>query len=245
MKIPKPLCWLLFVAASVQLGCGGSRHAWIPLTEGASWEYEIALESSFMPTRTGTVRSTNMARRVLGEVDTTPERNESLIGEVGRQTEFQFIAEDEEGVYTLAMQSADDAEPKINSPPHYALKYPVAVGTAWENAGQSRLLTHDGENFSMTIAYQIEAIDQVETVPAGTYEPCVKVTAHGTGSAQTDFQEMTKYLGVNYDTTVLLDSQAWYCQGVGLTRLILSERSNNMFIGSAKLSMLLRSYEPG
>ncbi len=239
MKIPRLPCWLVLAWVPLQLGCGGGSDAWIPLTEGATWEHEMTVVGQYGEANTGIVRSTNMARRVLGDVSTTPQRIEYLFGGSAAQTEFSFTAESDEGVYTLARQSADDPEPKIESPPRYELKYPVEVGTAWEVAGQSSLLTHSGEHFSMRIAYQIETIDQVETVPAGTFENCVKVTAQGTGSANMGI------MALNSDATVTVETQAWYCRGVGLTRMIHSERSNHLLVGSAKLSLLLRSYMPG
>ncbi|MGH7966852.1 MAG: hypothetical protein ACRERD_34355, partial [Candidatus Binatia bacterium] len=77
----------------------------------------------------------------------------------------EFLVPTGEGIKRLNIKTKDGAKPADADPagtePRFFIKTPLEVGTAWKN--------QDGR-------YEITAIDETVTVPAGTFTNCIEVT---------------------------------------------------------------------
>ena len=89
--------------------------------------------------------------------------------DIRQQSSFSFFASDDTGVYECARQSVDDVEPKMLSWPEYYLKYPLKVGASWDGGREAAL-----KNAIIPTTTTIESLDETVTVPAGTFQHCVK-----------------------------------------------------------------------
>lgn len=168
-----------------------------------TWEYQRVRSGEVVK-----IIVTNFAPRELKGKKVTPQR-----WQAGNSSgSFDFIAEDRDGIYEFAHQKPEDVEPKIYKSPNYWIKYPIQVGTAWDKITETSLLSDD---VIVTLNYNIESIDEVVTVPAGTFEGCVKVK--GVGATQKD-------LGDSKVANINVEYYSWFAPGVGLIKWILKEK---------------------
>ncbi|MEW6660307.1 MAG: hypothetical protein AB1424_16805 [Thermodesulfobacteriota bacterium] len=167
---------------------GEAAEKYYPLKEGMTWVYGVTAD------RPGAlkIKITNLAPRELQGQTVTPRK-----WEVGASVRTYFIAKDDFGVYRYAEQMTDSAEPKVVTPKVYYLKNPVDKGTYWD------ISTKMGEN-DLKVTVTIEGIREKVTVPAGTYNECVKVKHEGgTQDAKTGLS---------------LTAYEWYAPAVGLVK---------------------------
>ena len=79
-----------------------------------------------------------------------------------------FFVQDEEGFYMLGQQWRHDNEPMLLNDmgnPFYSLREPIEAGESW-----------DVESKARKSSVKIESVDENITVPAGTFEECLKVS---------------------------------------------------------------------
>ncbi|NIM13265.1 MAG: hypothetical protein GTO45_14225 [Candidatus Aminicenantes bacterium] len=204
-----------------------STEAYYPLKEGKTWEYQMSLSSLLGAGGTQKVIVTNFAQRKMKDKIVTPQKIDML-----GLSSFVFVSKDSEGIFEFATQIPGSIEPKIKPLPNYFLKYPIKVGTTWNYETQTILLQ---KNFSINLKCSIESINEVITVPAGTFKGCVKVK--GVGSRK---ERMGMLFG---KTDINVEHYNWYAPGVGTIKSIIKEVSNKMMIGSGTFSIQLESYK--
>ena len=208
-------------------GCGGEDHTLYPLKEGQTWEYQVSTGS--MLGSAGGQRATlvNLPQRDLKGRRVTPQKIE-----IGQQSHFFFIAADDSGIYEYAKQGPGAVEPEIPSTPSYYLRNPLKAGAAWDGKTETNLLMN---KLTISVKTTIEALDETVTVPAGTFQKCVKTmtvgqTAHNLGP--------TKGMA-----EVNVEEHSWFCTGVGMVKVVRKEVSNNPAMGSGQVSMELASFK--
>lgn len=212
----------------VAVSCGGRSKGLYPLGEGEKWTYQATTKSVLGANQNATITITNMPKRELAEKSVTPQKTEA-----NGQTVFSFVGEDSDGVFLLANQTPNSAEPEIVTPPPYLLHKPYEKGTKWEVKSSGQMST-TGE--PLTLEATIEGINETVTVPAGTYEGCLKVISRG---------EQVKKLGsVMGQAKISVEQTSWFCPGVGLVRSINKTNSNNLMAmeNAGEFSLQLESH---
>ena len=102
----------------------------------------------------------------------------------------------------------------------------------WQTQTTTQLL---GDRIKITLESTLETVEETITVPAGTYEKCIRVVS--TGSA-------TKNLGPFMGTAnITVEEHNWYAPGVGLLKSIRKEQSNHMMLGSGEISLQLVKFQ--
>jgi hypothetical protein len=176
--------------------------SYYPLKQGMTWKYGSSL---------GTMLVENLAPQQLAGKTVTPQR-------VGR--DLVFVVDDDTGIYDFAKQSPTDVEPQLLSPPYYQyLQKPIAVGTNWEEKSETQMFQ---KKVSLMRRCTIDMVDDVVTVPAGTFKNCVRVTC--TGSALVPVENRGA-------AEVTMETYSWYAPGVGRVRWLNKEKSNNPLFG--------------
>lgn len=202
------------------LGCAKKPSSYYPLEEGKSWEYQLSTISLSGGIGETKLLMTNQAKRELFGRTVVPKkvdfRNQSM---------FLFIAEDQAGIYYFAEQSARDVEPKVKEPPDYIIPYPVETGRMWQTETTTQLL---GGKKPITLESTLEIVDETITVPAGTFEKCIKVVRRG--STKNDGRFM-------HTAIITVEEYSWYARGVGLVKSIRKEQS--WWFGSGEISLQL------
>lgn len=136
----------------------------------------------------------------------------------GKSSYVHFLSKDISGVSIIAIQKVHDAEPVQLPAPLYYLRFPLKVGTAWEGV----MYLPDGRRIPITST--IETLDDVVTVPAGTFQHCVRVRS----------------TGENQDGA--LEDLNWYAPNIGLIKFVRQER-NSRTHEAVEVNTQLRSYK--
>ena len=155
-----------------------------------------------------------------------------------------WLRADDSGTYRVASKSDIDAEPLPDKTPRHVLKLPLAAGTQWQASTTAYLLRRSAEfppeirysHAPVQMSYQIAAMGQSLTTPAGEFKDCIRVQGQAVmklfADPATGFRDMP-----------LLTTE-WYCKGVGLARLERSEPTGrSSFIQGGKLVMELVQFD--
>jgi hypothetical protein len=98
---------------------------------------------------------------------TTTELTE--IGHIARKDLFQG---NDQGLRVAASQGFLDSSPKRTGQDLWMLKYPLTVGTRWTKPEELRFLK---EKVTVPLTCEIDAVDEVVSIPCGTFENCIRV----------------------------------------------------------------------
>jgi hypothetical protein len=132
-----------------------------------------------------------------------------------------FVANDLEGIYVVGTQVIRDNKPneiEFKNTKYYMLKNPIKVGNEWWNEAGSHLKR---PTIQIKMKAAIDNIDDTVSVPAGTFEECVKVSRSGG-------------IIVQDGTNIKKEFTAWYAPGVGLVKYIdietMTENDKTMMV---------------
>lgn len=194
-----------------------------PLDKGRTWVYQISWDAAdkSLGGGNGQVIVTNFAQRALQGKKVTPQK-----ADLGGETAFIFIAQDEKGIYEFAKQGPKVFEPEIKSSPNYYIRMPIQVGTTWDDEYETLFLV---EKISLTVTAKIDSLDEIVTVPAGTFEKCLKVSE--VGHVRKNMGQATELVDIS------IESYKWYAPGVGIVKEVVREKSNHRMLGQAVMQL--------
>ena len=197
-----------------------SSENYYPLDEGRRWEYQVyvnkkeglypGLESKISGKQVCTI----FPQRELKGKRVTPMQMENIHGG-SVSTRFLFYIKDQNSIYEFASQKPEDVEPKIIHDD--IIKYPIKVGNSWQEMETSSL----EPRISIPINTTIESIDEVVTVPAGTFKECLKIKS--TGFAEKVFGEEQVW-PPKENVKVEKERYDWFAPNVGHIKIILKEK---------------------
>jgi hypothetical protein len=206
-------------------GCG-EEAGYFPLEEGWTWGYRITVNRQGFGRRTYRSYVSNLPSQALADITATPR-----IVHDGR---VYYDAEEEGGIRRIAYRKPGETVAWA-APGQFILKYPLEPGTAWRVASRTQLLTRRIHTWNsvevvplvteVALDYRVEAADDVVTVPAGVFKGCLRVRGAGRIVYDTDSR-----LGV---ITIEVETTEWFAPGVGLVKMVRTERSfpENPFSG--------------
>jgi len=197
-----------------------SSKDYFPLDEGRRWEYQVyvnekeglylGLESKISGKQVCII----LPQRELKGKRVTPMQMENIHGG-SVYTRFLFYVKDQNSIYEFASQKPEDVEPKIIHDD--IIKYPIKVGNSWQEMEISSL----EPRISIPINTTIESIDEVVTVPAGTFKECLKIKS--TGFAEKVFGEEQVW-PPKENVKVEKERYDWFAPNVGHIKIILKEK---------------------
>ncbi|MBW6458458.1 MAG: hypothetical protein K0B52_04765 [FCB group bacterium] len=199
--------------------CGVKPADYYPLQEGYVWTYNLGDASKLRTVENFAVRAIDKKKVIPQKVD-----------ERGR-TSFSFVVQEKNGVFEYAVQPAGSTAPRVLDTPRCILKYPVRGGTTWQEEASLGVLL---ESVPYTMTYTIEKKKETLTVPAGTFENCIKVS--GSGLVEKD-------RGVLGALKVMVSHEIWYAPKVGMVRSIRKESGNHVLTGTSESIILLESFK--
>jgi len=190
---------------------------YVPLKEGLKRTYSID--------GTTTKIVENFEVRKLGKKKVVPQKID-----VNGVTSFIFIQETKKGQVLYAKQSADDTEPIILDTLIY-LNKDFKSGSTWIRDYTTTLMM---EKVTFPITYEVQKGKETVTVPAGTFDKCVKVVAKG---------EIEKNKGLLGTVKLMIDVTEWYDEKIGLVKSVVHKSGNHMLISEEKSITQLTSFE--
>jgi len=184
-----------------------------PLKPGLRWEYQVTSER-------GTAKTlviTNLPPRELQGRTVTPRK-----WDLGGAVFYQFMGQDEGGIFRFAEQTSEKGAPTLITPRDYDLKYPLAEGTTWDITAQV------GE-VKVPVNLSIESVTDTVTVPGGTFKNCLKIKQVGEAKGQAS---VTAY--------------EWYAPKVGVVKslVILKSKGKGGAMVTESRTYLLQSFKP-
>jgi len=79
------------------------------------------------------------------------------------------------------------------------------------------------------------SVDEVVTVPAGTFTKCIKVV--GRGSTRKNIGPL---MG---SAKVEVEYYSWYAAGIGMVKAVMKESSNHLMVGAGEGNLQLESFK--
>ncbi len=190
-------------------------NEYFPLNKGMSWTYSLTTEySNDEESLKKQLTITNLGVEKFGKKAYYVRRTSSGID--------YYHNFDETGLYREALRTLVENKPRMDRAKRYVLKLPLEIGTEWREISRPLLMlrvypyrVRVGKDAQVPMLYRIESLSETVTVPAGTFEGCIKVVAKGTFNTYTD--------AVSGDTEIPMKVEEWYAPGVGLVKQIRYE----------------------
>jgi hypothetical protein len=190
---------------------------YLPLKKGLKRTYSI---------NGSTIKTVeNFEERKLGKKKVVPQKIE-----VNGATSFIFIQETRKGQVLYAEQAADAAEPTLLDELVY-LNKELKTGNTWEGTFKTTLMM---EEVSVPMTYEVQKGKETVTVPAGTFDKCIKVVGKG---------EVEREKGLFGTVKLTVVKTEWYADKVGLIKSVLHKSGNHMLISDEDVITQLTSYE--
>ncbi len=181
---------------------------YLPLEEGRYYRFEVLSETKGYAQRS--TEWTNLAPRELNGRTVVPRR----ITPDGGNSVISLLQDDGDAIWFVGHQPLKCPTPVTVRQPVCLLKAPLVVGATW-----STVMYLPGSSEPTPIRSTIESVNELVTVPAGTFKKCLRI--HSTDS--TGQQKV--------------DDLTWYAPNVGVVKFTRKVQ------GSAAVAAQLSAYK--
>ncbi len=222
------------VFSTLLIACAPPKPApddYFPLEAGHEWTYRVTTSSDDNTPQVDTLVIHARAAENMG--GDPAHRRHSHDGN------NYWLRSDRTGIYRIASRNALDRFAQADEPHRYVLSKPYEPGTSWKNTTTAYVLQRRSEvpkeirrthkPFPMT--YTIAAMDDKVSVPAGSFDRCMRVEGTAAIRLYVDAQFAWR--------DIPLTTREWYCPGVGLVKVERQEPSPSRFMvgGSVVLEL--------
>lgn len=231
----KTICFVFFIL-SFCVSCKEDGNTYFPLNKGLKWQYDVA-----MVTRDGLSNQkyifNNLGKRKLD--GKTVYLRHSMDGTVS------YYSSNEEGTYYLGNIDSENLNPEFNQNKKVILPNELSPGSEWQAVTVTKLLQKTGPPqktlfkiiAEVPIEVKVESLTDTVTVPAGTFENCLKITMSGSV-----YKNAGNYVGL---TIVNVEQSNWYAPGVGLVKLERIETTQRKALDKGSLLVELSQFKSG
>ena len=237
----RPLAALRLLAIVTMLaGCDQppSHDALFPLAAGHRWTYRVLTRAD-----DGSIERESLTLRTLGTESPAALGGRAAWRRRSDSGVDYWLRADALGIYRVASKNDLEADARPDPAPRFVLKAPYAVGTQWQATTTAYLLTRRNAfpreirhtHPSVTMSYQIEAVDVPVDTAAGLFTHCLRV--RGTASVHLYADPASGWRDLPLTTI------EWYCPGVGLVRLERSEPAASAFLSGGTRTLELEAWE--
>lgn len=190
------------------VSCNSTDNSYYPLKENLEWNYLVS-KNFFGNVASREMTVTNMPKRELNGKTVTPQK-----GTVNGNIFFYFYVEDQSGIYSIARQPPNSSEPVITNP-NYLLHFPIEIGSTYEENTKTQALT---TNIPIKVLFKVESNKETVTVPAGTFENCLKIRGVG---------DSIQNHGILGNAKIHAEYLSWYAPGIGQIKTVTKEQSES------------------
>ncbi len=229
---------LTVFAATTLTSCTQPKPApddYFPLDAGHTWTYRV---TTYLDDNIAKTEALEIKARAAENMGGDPAHRRHTSDGID-----YWLRSDKTGIYRIASRNPLDRFAQADEPHRYVLQRPYQIGTQWANATTAYALQRRSEvpkeirrthkPFPMT--YTIAAMDEKVTVPAGTFERCMRVEGKAAVRLYVDAQFAWR--------DIPLTTQEWYCPGVGLAKVDRIEPSPSRFMVSGRVTLELTDWE--
>lgn len=232
---------LTIVAAAVLLaGCSPEPKgdSYFPLSVGSSWTYDLTSDIDGAITHETQVSIVPRTIDYEGG-DQVIVRRAEMVGGIGVE---YWLRRDKVGIARIAQRTDLDEIAKLDPNARTVLKLPLTIGGSWMVPTQTFVIgpktdlgQRDLKMPKVLMTNVVEAMDDVVTVPAGTFKECARVVGNGILPLYLDAVQGFK------DIPII--NREWYCKGVGLVKVERVEELSSNFFSGGKITMELSDFE--
>jgi hypothetical protein len=224
------------VAALAGCGAAAPSTGFFPLESGHRWTYDVKTEWE-----NNVVEHEDLVLTTHGS-DSRVEGGAAYRRRSDDGVDY-WLRSDDTGIYRVASKSDLDAEPKLDAPRRYVLKAPLAAGSSWQATTTAYLLKRRAEfprelrhtHPSIPMTYTIQALGEKVQTRAGAFDNCLRVK--GSAAVRVYADPVVGWRDMPLVTT------EWYCDGVGLVRLVRDEPAQATFLTGGTLTMELVAWQ--
>jgi hypothetical protein len=142
-----------------------------------------------------------------------------------------FYLENDQGLKIIAHQPPGENIPKMRDYDDWTFKYPLTVGKSWIDNQE----VHLKETCIVPIESVIETMDEIVTVPGGTFDRCLRIKRFFSGEVN-----LGSYGG---HPNLIYESYSWYAPNVGLIKGILKIKCSAPNMGAGGIEMEMVSHK--
>jgi hypothetical protein len=230
---------MTLLALGLLTGCGQSGPAsptLFPLNEGWKWNYKVTT-TSVAGSKVDSMNVRNLASVALTEKVNAIERRNSL------GLSYYFVVQPS-AITRVATKNQFETTARLDMEdfPRHVLPLPAKAGTKWMAMTRPFLLNRQPEALSnpgfarpFAMAFEIDAVGESVTVPAGTFNDCVIVSGQYSMPVMAD-----AIVGMQL---VPINQKEWYCPQVGMVKFIRAESITARLVTGGTMVMELVSLE--
>lgn len=229
------ICFVFFILFFC-ISCKENGNTYFPLNKGLKWQYDVALI-----TRDGLSNQkyifNNLGKRKLD--------GESVFLRESVDGTISYYSNDEGEIHYLGYKDSQLLNSEFNENKQIILPKNISVGTNWQDETLTKLLQKTGPPqktlfkiiAKVPIEVKVESLTDTVTVPAGTFENCLKITMSGSV-----YKDAGNYVGL---TIVAVEQSNWYAPGVGLVKLERTETTRRKALDKGSLLVELSHFKSG
>jgi hypothetical protein len=227
---------LSLIAFATLAACSAAPPAsgFFPLEAGHRWTYDVKTEWENNVVEHEALELSTLGREEIDGATAWRRRSASGVD--------YWLRSDASGIYRVASKSDLQADPQPDTPHRYVLKAPYAAGSQWQSHTTAYLLQRRAEfprelrhtHPRIPMLYTIEATGERVATRGGTFDKCLRVK--GTAAVRVHADPVVGWRDMPLATT------EWYCEGVGLVRLVREEPAQATFLTGGTLTMELVSW---
>jgi len=232
-SIPRALA-ILLSAGTLVIGCSNRADDYYPLDSGRWWYFETQMKI---------LDTVQQQRLMVANVGTGVYAGESAFIQRQPSGREVYIRETDRGIERVGTRAAIGTTEEAEAPILILPADPVP-GASWHSTTmlaliESRTFARQDQLRPTALPLEIEmsvaAVDETITVPAGSFEHCLRIDGSGRRSVRTDRG--------NASAEVVVAQQEWYAPGVGLVKLERSETSDSPFLKAGHYVQELVQYD--
>ncbi len=224
--------WVCFTTA-----CADNNQAnYFPLNKGAKWRYDVALT-----TRDGLEKQ----KYFLNSLGKKELADKAVFVKHSLDGSALYYSENEKGITYLGHVSDLNLGRIFKPDEQVIFPYPIEKDSRWQTVTETRLLKKTGppQKTEFKIVARVpmdatvESLSETITVPAGTFENCLKIIKSGS-----TMKDAGNYVGL---TMVNVEETSWYAPNIGLVKMQREETTQSAALDKGNLLIELADFEPG
>lgn len=141
-----------------------------------------------------------------------------------RGTSYIFVVKEQDGFYVHGVQGVGEEKPEIFATKRYFIRFPIEEGKGWEYESNIYIVK---EKFPVTMKCTIRSLNDMITVPSGTYKRCLKTSCIGVTEKSYPLIGQIKFTKETTD---------WFAPGTGWVKEDLKEECSLDEIGRVTVS---------
>ncbi|MGR8948359.1 MAG: hypothetical protein ACU84Q_09950 [Gammaproteobacteria bacterium] len=211
-------------------GCAKAGTEYFPLGANRAWHYDVSRK-----TMDGEFKQKHIVE-TLPAIEWQGITGVPQISAGGEQYLFKKTGS---GIQRIAVKSRDEQDFTAHQPAYILLPEKIEAGVTWRQTVFTRVLENTGPPWEtlfrivepVPMDFVIESENSSVSVPAGRFDNCLKISAHGEANV-----DVGNYIG---HTLVTINIERWYARGVGLVQAIRTETTSADAINHGEIQLKL------